>query len=250
MASSRVSATNSSCRGWTCRSTTAASPQSSGRRAAERRRCCASSPASSSQMPGWSGWATGGSSATGARSRRNGAGSVTFLKKVRCFRISTSPPTSPSACRERCEADHASVRCSKSSSFPAASRVDTPTNCRAVSSSGWRSPVPWPPSRRWCCWTSRSRRSMRRCAKGPGAASYAPCELPGQQRCSSRMTRTKRCRWPTRSASCAKDAWRRSVPRLRCTGPPSIRRSPCSSAARRCCLPTSTTAWPGAPWVS
>ena len=84
-----------------------------------------------------------------------------------------------------------------SRSSPTATRPSSP----AASASGWRWPARWPWSRRCCCWTSRSARSTPRCARScaPGCAGCTTrCTSP---RCSSRTTRRRRWRSPTRSSS-------------------------------------------------
>ena len=74
------------------------------------------------------------------------------------------------------------------------------TSSPAASSSGWRWPGRSPRSPRWCCSTSRSPPSTPACARStaPGRAPGARTR-PAPPPSWSPTTRTRRCRWPTRS---------------------------------------------------
>ena len=87
----------------------------------------------------------------------------------------------------------------------------------------------WPATPRWCCSTSRSPRSTRRCGRTCGTRSVACCGLPASRPCSSPTTAPRRSRSPTRwpssarAASCRPSA-PRAVPRARRRGGGPLRR--------------------------
>ena len=55
--------------------------------------------------------------------------------------------------REEGRASSGRPSCWSSSAWPARAR-SWPATCPTATCAGWRSPVPWPPSPSWSCWTS------------------------------------------------------------------------------------------------
>ena len=101
------------------------------------------------------------------RHRAAGGGTVPAPRRA--------PATSPSACPGASAGTTGSSRCWTWSACRAG-RAACRRSCPAASSSGSRWPGPWPRARRWCCSTSRSRRSMpalRGAAAGRGARGAA-----------------------------------------------------------------------------
>ena len=100
-----------------------------------------------------------GRRATACGSSPSTGGSAWCSRTARCSRTSRWPRTSASA-------RHAASGSASASSWwdSRTARGLSSTSCRAASASASRSRVRWPPIRRWCSSTSRSRRSTPGCA--------------------------------------------------------------------------------------
>ena len=107
-----------------------------------------------------------------------------------------------------------------SSAWTATSPTGRRTSSPAASSSGSPWPARWRPSPRSCCSTSRSPPSTRPSARTPARPSPPRSPRPGPPPSSSPTTRRRRCRWPTRSRSCAAAGSSSSPTRAPCTGSP------------------------------
>ena len=105
-------------------------------------------------------------------------------------------PQDPQAAEGRGDAS-ASTSCSTSCSCRA-SATGTRRSSPAASGSAWRSPARSRPSRRCCCSTSRSARSTRACARSCASGCGGCTRRRTRRPCSSRTTRRRRWRSPTR----------------------------------------------------
>ena len=156
----------------------------------------------------------------------------------RCFRTSTSPTTSPSACGWPASSAPSGTRESPRRCGSCDSRATAsgePTSSRVARCSGSRSRAHSSTGLACCCSTSRSRRSISRSGSRWRWSCGASTANRERRSCTSRMTSARRLRCPTASSSSTRAASTRSERRTRSTTSPLRRSRPASWATRTCC---------------